>query len=463
MDCRVARRPSATVPPEVRAGAGMQRWGMWGACIGLSLAISGCGMVDDGSYNTRDGVGTKLQWSKLPEETQLLEEYVSYICQQADLPTVYRADSVSECRPSGSEWPIFVQAGLNDIDRRCDGFLSYVDYLRRSRAHWLNQLTQTLTTTSQILGATHSSAKSMEIVTAAFGFASGTLTNATERLLTLAEHSTVQSVVLGEQQKLRQEIIVLGTRINNRPAAIHALRNYLRICMPMTIEQEINSTVVVYQQSGPGGLGQKARNPLLGVATTVPTIRSDRPPPIAPPVKVAMAGAAGDVETKSISVADGKAFQRMLCTPVTGAFDTDTRIALREFFEARFYPKQKSAGTADKITTLEDLQRVRHAAAIFPDCVSAKFANAFEVGLFSRPVDATGVGGQVDPMVRVSEFADALDKQGVPAPPALRGTTFGPEVMAALRSTIAGLRAKYGMTGKAEIDRQLYNRYIRNR
>jgi hypothetical protein len=250
-------------------GAEMRRGRIFGACVTLSLSLAGCAGLDDPSFSTRDGVGAKLHWTAMAEETVLLEQYVTYICQQADL---IPSGEFTECNVLPSQWPIFVQAGMNDIDRRCDAFLSYIDYIRRSRTHWLNQLSQTLSTTSAILGATNGSMKSMEIVTAAFGFATGTLTNATERLLTLAEHSTVQSVVLGEQRKLRGDIQRLGFAINNRPAAIHALRNYLRICMPMTIEQQINSTVTIYQQSGGVGLDQRNSDPLI-----VPTVVSAVP------------------------------------------------------------------------------------------------------------------------------------------------------------------------------------------
>jgi hypothetical protein len=239
------------------------------AAMALAVTMSGCGVVDDNSYSTRDGVGAKLQWSSLSEETRLIDDYVSLICQQADLVRVYRDGTIPECRPSGAEWAIFVQAGMNDIDRRCDGFLNYIDYLRRSRVHWLNQLTQTLAATSTVMGATGASAKSMEIVTAAFGLAANSLTNSTERLLTLAEHSTVQSVVLGEQRKFRIDVRALGAQINNRPAAIHTLRNYLRICMPMTIEQQINSTVTIYQQGGMVALDRKDATPLIDVRDTV--------------------------------------------------------------------------------------------------------------------------------------------------------------------------------------------------
>jgi hypothetical protein len=66
------------------------------------------------------------------------------------------------------------------------------------------------------------------------------------------EQSTVQSIVL----KRRQEFRLSASRvpIDNRPAAIHALRSYLTICMPFTIEMEINTTITAYERGGASAL-----------------------------------------------------------------------------------------------------------------------------------------------------------------------------------------------------------------
>jgi hypothetical protein len=360
---------------DVRGGGMMRRIGMLVAAMALGVTMSGCGVVDDNSYSTRDGVGAKLQWSNLSEETQLLNDYVSLICQQADLVRVYRDGTIPECRPSGAEWAIFVQAGMNDIDRRCDGFLNYIDYLRRSRVHWLNQLTQTLAATSTVMGATGASAKSMEIVTAAFGLAANSLTNSTERLLTLAEHSTVQSVVLGEQRKFRIDVRTLGPQINNRPAAIHTLRNYLRICMPMTIEQQINSTVTIYQQGGMVALDRKDAMPLIDVRGTVGSAVIGnagqqfqyQPPPVQNAQRLFMAQV-----------------QRSLCVqPANGNVGPATRAAIVDYMAV-------TKGMALKADQLDPFANDIRAGLIeassdVSDCKSAGFKTAYEVAAYGVP------------------------------------------------------------------------------
>ncbi len=55
--------------------------------------------------------------------------------------------------------------------------------------------------------------------------------------------------------------------IDNRPAAIYALRQYLRLCMPMTIETQINTTVKLFERGGTVALGQAASRPMIDART----------------------------------------------------------------------------------------------------------------------------------------------------------------------------------------------------
>ena len=89
-------------------------------------------------------------------------------------------------------------------------------------------------------------------------------------------HSTVQQVVLTRQTKFREDL--LGNQamhmspviIASRPAAIYALRSYLRLCMPITIETEINTTVAVFERGGAPALMHK--NPMISAKSVGPTV-----------------------------------------------------------------------------------------------------------------------------------------------------------------------------------------------
>ncbi|TCU73448.1 hypothetical protein EDE08_104538 [Bradyrhizobium sp. R2.2-H] len=171
-----------------------------------------------------------------------------------------------------SEWRTFVQAGMNDIDRRCDAYLGWLDNKRRWREPILKQLHTTAATTGAIMGLTGVGAAPIAIVGTAFGFAQDTFVNINSRLITEIDQSVVQSVVLDNQNQFRMK--VAGTPVDNRPAAIYLLRNYLRICMPFSIEMSINNTMTVYSRGGPDALRTE---PLLTQPPTVARITAAVP------------------------------------------------------------------------------------------------------------------------------------------------------------------------------------------
>jgi hypothetical protein len=230
------------------------------AGVALAMALAGCDTLD-GRY-LREGIGTNLYTAELIDGAQLQELYVGYICQQAGLAYEASGDALV-CReaPVSTNWAVFVQAGMNDIDRRCDGYLSWLDNRRRWIGPFHQQILDTQTATVAILAATLvDPTKAIAVVGAAFGFASHTFTNFNNRFLFEVEKSTVQSVVLTRQQEFRKDLPII---INNRPAAIYALRQYLRLCMPMTIETQINTTVKLFERGGAQALNQARAHPMI--------------------------------------------------------------------------------------------------------------------------------------------------------------------------------------------------------
>ncbi|MBX9842043.1 MAG: hypothetical protein K2Z80_09590 [Xanthobacteraceae bacterium] len=234
------------------------------ACIGVALLQAGCSILD--ATYIREGIGTNLSSAELVEVTNLQDLYVGEICRQAGLRITYRGDEIycDEVNLRPHEWATFVQAGMNDIDRRCDAYLAWLDNKRRWREPILKQLATTAATTAVLMGVTGASAKAISIAAAAFGLAQDTFVNFNARLITEIDNHVVQSVVLGNQTEYRLRIV--NGSINNRPAAIYLLRNYLRICMPFSIEMSISNTVTVYQRGGPDAL---RTDPLLQRPPTV--------------------------------------------------------------------------------------------------------------------------------------------------------------------------------------------------
>lgn len=228
---------------------------VWGivAFVCLGLLLAGCDPNRDARY-FREGIGTDLYWDGLPAATQLQDVYLANICSQAISPTARSVDTFScDGLPlTPRNWGLLVQAGMNDIDLRCDAYLAWLYDRKSSKEPFLKELAVLGGATAAILKATEVSSTPIALTAIAFGLAADTFTNMDSRLVNAVDYSTAGSVVRDNRTTFRANNLSLV--IDNRPAAIYVLRSYLSICVPDTIEMSINNTLVVYHRAGPDAL-----------------------------------------------------------------------------------------------------------------------------------------------------------------------------------------------------------------
>jgi hypothetical protein len=388
------------------------------ACIGFLLAAAGCTSID-GVY-IREGIGTSLGTADLPEVSNLQDIYVGEICRQAGLSVLVQPNGIVVCdevvmRPA--EWVTFVQAGMNDIDRRCDAYLAWLDNKRRWREPIIKQFHDTSAATAAILGLSAVSPQTIAIVATVFGFAQNSFTNFHSRLITEVDHSVVQTVVLDNQNNFRAK--VASVAVNNRPAAIYLLRNYLRICMPFSIEMSINNTMTVFHRGGAEALVRSepmlTRAPrvaqMTAAATTAaPPRRADQPIVVTPGPKQPAKGTVGRVETVVLGLDRVKALERTMCVPETGDMSSaSTRSALVDLKAALYTPRKTVAISSPIIENEDQLVDIDKAIRLVPSCDAQKLAGPFEVGVIARFTAQS---------VR-SRLRQALQKNGQTAPPEL--------------------------------------------
>jgi hypothetical protein len=425
--------------------------GFW--CVVASFCVafflSGCDSLD--SRYIREGIGTDLYWDGLPAATQLQDVYLANICAQAISPTARSAgaDACEGLSLRNRDWGLLVQAGMNDIDLRCDAYLQWLHDKRSSREPVLKQMAALGGATAAILRATEVSATPIALAGIAFGLAAETFTNVDLRILNGVDYTTVQSVVRGNRTDFRQNNLKLV--IDNRPAAIYVLRTYLSICTPASIEMSINNTINVYHRGGPGALVETPIGLRLPAATaaTSAAIRGQatamvrEPPIVTPPVAMAMGHPIGPVEA-SISLSSGKLLQRALCATETGDFDRATRDQLRQFNAG--IRDQAASVASDTLATDADLSRLRASQRRFPSCQNAGFSNAYEVGLFSR-YSAGDMQGYINA---------ALAKAGL-AQTVTVGVGSGQTIDASVRQAVTALRAKYNLPGRPVFDKTFFD------
>lgn len=339
----------------------------WAACIATALFAAGCDL------NSGQGVGTRLYPGDVAAQTDLQNAYVGEICQQAGLPpSVY--DGVTSCGPNpydAATWWLFVQAGMNDIDQRCDAYLAWLDEAQRSREPVLNELALASATAQTIMRSTGVGANPITIAGAAFGLAAGTFTNVQSRLILTMPHSTVQAVVLSRQKAYRDQLIGTATSkavaIVSRPNALYALRSYLRLCMPMTIETEINNTIATFERNGADGLEKDSliSAKSAGVPFTPASLvqKPGRPTPTPPPDEIAQF-----FVEKGLSKEDEEFALNALCLDknTTNALSKKVLIqTLIDIYEAtRSTPKPAADHVISKIERLAIITQ--------PDCGAAR-------------------------------------------------------------------------------------------
>ena len=177
-------------------------------CAGVSLTVVGCNTVD-GVYS-REGAGVDLYATEGVSTADAQEAYFAKICDQAGVI----------CAPNSgpATWSAVVRAGMNDIDERCDGYLTWLDNVRRSQAPITKQLADTAAATALIMQATGSNAAAMAVVAAAFGFASNTFTNISSRLILEVPHSTVQAVVFEPPEGVPRRFVRQPAGVHPQPA-----------------------------------------------------------------------------------------------------------------------------------------------------------------------------------------------------------------------------------------------------
>lgn len=221
-------------------------------CVFAALVVSACDPVTERGYIT-EGAGANLYSPDGAKQAQLLNEYIQFICSQAG----------QNC---GGNWKAFVQAGMNDIDQRCDGFLLWIDARRRDREPVLAEISAINTAVHTIMTVTGSNPDALNIVTAAFGLASATYANWNSRLLIAVNQSTIQQVVYDSQGDYRKKI--QDWAVPDQPTAVYLLRNYLRLCMPTTIEATINITTTLVHSADPAS----AKKGVVVENTTAPKV-----------------------------------------------------------------------------------------------------------------------------------------------------------------------------------------------
>jgi hypothetical protein len=340
------------------------------ALVSFAALVSAC--QSPGNGYLMNGIGAELPARDIVSATKLQKMYFDHLCAQAGLGDGGCALGLND----RVGWTLVVQQGMNDIDRRCDAYLEWLDNQKRNRGPLLSQVTAVQNTTSAIIGfVAPGSTKALNVVLAAFGLLSKSIENYHSRLILDIESSTINSVVLRARNDFRQA--ASGLEFASKPDAEYALREYLRRCLPFAIESQINDLSTL----GSRGIRADESNSIfqapIGSRLLRDTPKSSRDPIVRTRISERRSGggagtqgragqgseggttaefdtlAVTDVE-RSLRRDEVESIQRKLCADVTGRFDGKTRIAVAKMHSGLDGPASDKLNSGTDIGILSE-------------------------------------------------------------------------------------------------------------
>jgi hypothetical protein len=386
---------------------GPKTLGAW--LLGLCLLLGACVPSLDEKL-TREGIGSDLHTPDLGKQTDLQDQYLGFICHQAGVPTLRSDDGFPRCNDEEINdlrlgWRAVITAGMNDIDRRCDSYLAWLDNKKRSKDALLSQITDTDDATGAILNFSGADKNAISIVAIAFGLIRNSIENYHSRLILEVESSTINSIVLERRNNYRELDVNNQFLVRYKPDVVHHIRSYLRLCLPFTIEMDVNdlstlkardidtrdSGSVVEPRDALGDPDADAlrrsragRRPAPEQLVIEDSKSKVRPTPPKPPVTVADAvGRFEEITPRKLNT-----WQSALCvsqrTDRFGEANSETRRAILSFEQGWFY---SLIGATSQIQyngfVDNNLEREAIDAAVRQNS-ECGFKNAFEVGFATK-------------------------------------------------------------------------------
>ena len=413
----------------------------------MALGLAACGSSSEEKLISY-GIGTNLYSADIKDQTENLGTYFSYLCPQAGLDV--RDDGTCDMGTYGNaSWTLLIRAGFNDIDRRCDSYLAWINSRRRNQKAFLRQLTDTRNFAEAILNIAGASSNPITRVGLAFGIVGSTYQNYYSRLIFEIEKSTIEVLVHEKRLKFRESISKSRNSIQFLPDAVYVLRQYLLICTPHYIENKINQRT---RDSISGHTPVDRNDPDQIVANLISnTFRQQVPQGGARGRLGNVAGQPGEPDgnptkinggitaiEKNMDIEFGTKIQGNLCVePQSGNFATITRQAIRL---AKAGAPGQFTNSSDKIENAAEAQKFKDLklCSLDQDGVDRGYKNAFEKLRFPNKLS-------IEAFQKRLKMCDERANKGVPSSVKATGE-FDP----ATRKAIELLKAKLNKTSGFE-------------
>ena len=281
---------------------------------------------------------------------------------------------------AGADWYEVTLAGFNYVDDQCAVYFDSLFAFNRRTAAMKSGLTAFDKTSAAIMEIAGTATVTMSVVAQVFGLA-GSMTDvvAGTFLYDLPPANTqrfVQKTMTAYKDAAAQH---RGT-INSPASSYAALRGYLNLCLPVTIEgQLIDRISDMKAESKVSSTGTNIEIDVRPSASVLDNARLALP---AVPTVIPSPQGIGFVE-QHIRPSDWRKIQRAICVAEDGIPGSSTHAAMSEFFEGRGErdPKIGSNGIG---TVQASILTAAVAESGGRSCAERQVVSAFEVGQLSK-------------------------------------------------------------------------------
>jgi hypothetical protein len=225
------------------------------AVIALPPALSGCAtnLKDNAALSL--GLPADFNFADLKKSTSNQNDILTQLQIRAGLPP---APEPATLTLTPDDWDKVIAAGIEYADAKCEAYMGALVRLNRDRKTIASELGLLGTASAGIMAAAKSAARDISMVAIAFGLSTATVDNLSNNVLYDIEPSSVRSMVKALQAKFKDK---QDTGYSTRPAAMGVIRGYASLCMPASIEAEVNHAIKNAQPVGSAGNAATGRAP----------------------------------------------------------------------------------------------------------------------------------------------------------------------------------------------------------
>ncbi|MCB1741082.1 MAG: hypothetical protein KDK91_11980 [Gammaproteobacteria bacterium] len=326
------------------------------------------------------------------------------------------------------DWWLIVGAGLNVVDEQCERYMGAIFWADRKLRTANAQVSLLGASTAAVMGLASVSAKAIATTAAAFGLVNQGIENYSKGLLYQIEPSAIRQLVERSQSAYRQALNERHQGANDpyvtRSAAVSAIQGYLSLCLPVSIETQVNRAVsttdfVADRDKDPDALGPRpALRQIPSLEERSAMTERARAEALAQ-TRASLENLATQAITSSAArrqddrplrcigaecamrLEQAKSVQRALCVTADGDFGSKTRQAIRRFeaSDSSSTPELVSNRNGElDVTEWTQLIGVGNCTAPFQNALE-RFRYSFKSSGFSQP-DSGLVGALVTTLER---------------------------------------------------------------